>query len=494
MVADAKSLTALGLTARGGADAFVTGLAVDSRDVKDGYLFAALPGTRMHGAEFIEYALRMGAAAILTDMDGAEIARDALDGSPAAVVIAADPRQTLAFCAALWFEKQPDTMVAVTGTNGKTSVASFVRRIWQLLGHPAVNLGTTGVEGDWQSPLAHTTPEPITLHRALASATEAGIEHAAMEASSHGLAQRRLDGVNLRAAGFTNFTQDHLDYHENFEAYFDAKAGLFARVLPEDGIAVINIDDARGIDMLAIARARGQEIVTVGRGDGADMALLAQRFDAGGQDVRIRFGGETFQTRLNLIGGFQAENVMIAAGLAIASGAVPDRVFPVLAELETVRGRMQLVATRANGAAVYVDYSHTPDAVATAAQALRPHVMGRLVAIIGAGGDRDPGKRPLMGAAAAEHADVVIVTDDNPRTEDPALIRAAILEGAPEAVDVADRAEAILRGVDAVGPGDALLICGKGHETGQIVGTTVFPFDDAEQASVAVAALDGKLA
>lgn len=494
MGADAKSLTALGLTARGGADAFVTGLAVDSRDVKDGYLFAALPGTRMHGAEFIEYALRMGAAAILTDMDGAEIARDALDGSAAAVVIAADPRQTLAFCAALWFEKQPDTMVAVTGTNGKTSVASFVRRIWQLLGHPAVNLGTTGVEGDWQSPLAHTTPEPITLHRALAGATEAGIEHAAMEASSHGLAQRRLDGVNLRAAGFTNFTQDHLDYHENFEAYFDAKAGLFARVLPEDGIAVINIDDARGIDMLAIARARGQEIVTVGRGDGADMALLAQRFDAGGQDVRIRFGGETFQTRLNLIGGFQAENVMIAAGLAIASGAVPDRVFPVLAELETVRGRMQLVATRANGAAVYVDYSHTPDAVATAAQALRPHVMGRLVAIIGAGGDRDPGKRPLMGAAAAEHADVVIVTDDNPRTEDPALIRAAILEGAPEAVDVADRAEAILRGVDAVGPGDALLICGKGHETGQIVGTTVFPFDDAEQASVAVAALDGKLA
>jgi UDP-N-acetylmuramoyl-L-alanyl-D-glutamate--2,6-diaminopimelate ligase len=494
MGADAKSLTALGLTARGGADAFVTGLAVDSRDVKDGYLFAALPGTRMHGAEFIEYALRMGAGAILTDMDGAEIARDALDGSPAAVVIAADPRQTLAFCAALWFEKQPDTMVAVTGTNGKTSVASFVRRIWQLLGHPAINLGTTGVEGDWQSPLAHTTPEPITLHRALAGATEAGIEHAAMEASSHGLAQRRLDGVNLRAAGFTNFTQDHLDYHESFEAYFDAKAGLFARVLPEDGIAVINIDDARGIDMLAIARARGQEIMTVGRGDGADMALLAQRFDAGGQDVRIRFGGETFQTRLNLIGGFQAENVMIAAGLAIASGAVPDRVFPVLAELETVRGRMQLVATRANGAAVYVDYAHTPDAVATAAQALRPHVMGRLVAIIGAGGDRDPGKRPLMGAAAAEHADVVIVTDDNPRTEDPALIRAAILEGAPEAVDVADRAEAILRGVDAVGPGDALLICGKGHETGQIVGTTVFPFDDAEQASVAVAALDGKLA
>jgi UDP-N-acetylmuramoyl-L-alanyl-D-glutamate--2,6-diaminopimelate ligase len=494
MGADAKSLAELGLTARGGADAFVTGLAVDSRDVKDGYLFAALPGTRMHGGEFIQYALRMGASAILTDVEGAEIAAQELAASTAAVVIAADPRQTLAFTSALWFGAQPDIVVAVTGTNGKTSVASFVRRIWQLLGHPAVNLGTTGVEGDWEAPLAHTTPEPITLHRALAGAARAGITHAAMEASSHGLAQRRLDGVNLRAAGFTNFTQDHLDYHESFEAYFDAKAGLFARVLPEDGIAVINIDDARGVDMLSIARARGQEVMTVGRDDGADMILLAQRFDSTGQDVRIKFGGETFQTRLNLIGGFQAENVMVAAGLVIASGAAPDRVFAVLPELETVRGRMQLAATRANGGAVYVDYAHTPDAVATACQALRPHVMGRLVAIIGAGGDRDPGKRPLMGAAAAEHADQVFVTDDNPRSEDPALIRAAVLEGAPEAMEVADRAEAILRGVDAIGPGDALLICGKGHETGQIVGDTVYPFDDVEQASVAVAALDGKLA
>lgn len=494
MGADAKSLTDLGLTARGGAEAFVTGLAVDSRDVKDGYLFAALPGTNMHGGEFIQYALRMGAAAILTDVEGAEIARDELEGSTAAVVIAADPRQTLAFTAALWFGAQPDTMVAVTGTNGKTSVASFVRRIWQLLGHRAVNLGTTGVEGDWEAPLAHTTPEPITLHRALAGAAEAGIGYAAMEASSHGLAQRRLDGVNLRAAGFTNFTQDHLDYHDSFEAYFDAKAGLFARVLPEDGIAVINIDDARGVDMAAIARARGQEILTVGRDVGADMTLLGQRFDGTGQDVRIKFAGETFQTRLNLVGGFQAENVMVAAGLVIASGASPERVFATLPELETVRGRMQLAASRTNGGAVYVDYAHTPDAIATACQALRPHVMGRLVAIIGAGGDRDQVKRPLMGAAAAEHADQVIVTDDNPRSEVPAVIREAVLDGAPNATEVADRAEAILRGVDSIGAGDALLICGKGHERGQIVGDTVFPFDDVEQASVAVAALDGKLA
>ena len=489
-----KSLADLGLTARGGAEAQVTGLAVDSREVRDGYLFAALPGTKMHGGEFIQYALRMGASAILTDMEGARIAEDALAGSPAALVIAADPRQTLAFAAALWFGAQPDTVVAVTGTNGKTSVASFVRHIWQSLGLMAINLGTTGVEGEWEMPLAHTTPEPITLHRALAEAAQAGVTHAAMEASSHGLAQRRLDGVNLAAAGFTNFTQDHLDYHQSFEAYFDAKAGLFARVLPEDATAVVNIDDARGVDMLAIARARGQEVLTVGQGDGADLALLAQRFDATGQDVRFRFGGAEQQLRLDLIGGFQAENVMVAAGLVIASGADPARVFEVLPKLRTVRGRMQLAATRANGAAVFVDYAHTPDAVATAARALRPHVMGRLVAIVGAGGDRDAAKRPLMGQAAAEHADQVIVTDDNPRSEDPAAIRAAVMQGAPQATEVGDRAEAILRGVDALGPGDALLICGKGHETGQVVGDTVYPFDDAEQASVAVAALDGRFA
>nr|WP_254899203.1 UDP-N-acetylmuramoyl-L-alanyl-D-glutamate--2,6-diaminopimelate ligase [Thalassococcus arenae] len=481
----------LGLTARGGTEARITGLAVDSREVRPGFLFAALPGTRVHGGEFIQYALRMGAAAVLTDAEGARIAAEELAAGDAALVIAADPRQTLAYTAALWFGAQPETVVAVTGTNGKTSVATFTRQIWQELGQRAVNIGTTGVEGDWQAPLAHTTPEPITLHRMLAGAAASGVDHAAMEASSHGLEQRRLDGVQLKAAGFTNFSQDHLDYHATFDDYFAAKAGLFARVLPEDGTAVINIDDPRGVDMLAIAKARGQDIITVGR-DAADLCLEAQRFDATGQELRIRWKGAVRQERLTLIGGFQAENVLLAAGLVIACGADPDDVFDMLPLLGTVRGRMQLAATRDNGAAVFVDYAHTPDAVATAIQALRPHVMGRLVAIVGAGGDRDAGKRPLMGQAAAEHADLVIVTDDNPRSEDPAAIRAAVMAGAPEATEVGDRAEAILRGVDALGPGDALLICGKGHESGQIVGDTVFPFDDAEQASVAVAALDGR--
>lgn len=495
----AKTLAELGLTAKAGREAQVTGLAVDSRQVKDGTLFAALPGTKMHGAEFIQYALRMGAAAILTDAAGARIAAAELAASGAALIVAEDPRQALACAAALWFGAQPATMVAVTGTNGKTSVSTFTRQIWEELGLPAVNLGTTGVEGAYEAPLQHTTPEPITLHRVLADAAAAGVTHAAMEASSHGLAQRRLDGVQLQAAGFTNLTQDHLDYHPDFADYFNAKAGLFARVLPMDGTAVINVDDSYGMQMAGIARQRGQQVITVGRREGADLHLVSQRFDATGQTVLARFRGKNYSADLALLGGFQGENVLLAAGLVIACGADPEAVFETLPHLKTVRGRMQLAATRQNGAAVFVDYAHTPDAVATALRAMRPHVMGRLVAIIGAGGDRDTTKRPLMGAAAAEHADEVIVTDDNPRSEDPALIRAAVMAGIPAGArvhvrEVGDRAEAILRGVDALGPGDALLIAGKGHESGQTVGDMVLPFDDVEQASVAVAALDGRLA
>ena len=488
-----KTLSDLGLTARGGRNAAVTGLAVDSREVRDGYLFIALPGTRMHGAEFIQKALEMGAAAVLTDAAGVQIAAEPLARSDAALVLSEAPREALARTAALWFGAQPDSVVAITGTNGKTSVATFVRQIWTSLGHAAINIGTTGVEGAWQAPLSHTTPEPITLHRILAEAAEHGITHAAMEASSHGLDQRRLDGVTLTAAGFTNFTQDHLDYHRSFEDYFAAKAGLFARLLPEDRKAVINIDVDRGVDMAAIAQARGCPVISVGR-DIGDLHLGNIQVDATGQTVCFKYLGKQHVRRLRLIGDFQAENVMLAAGLAIACGDEPFAVFNALEDLQTVRGRMQLAATRENGATVFVDYAHTPDAVATALKALRPHVLGRLIAIVGAGGDRDATKRPLMGQAAAENADLVIVTDDNPRSEDPATIRSAVLLGAPEAMEVGDRAEAILRGIDALGPGDALLIAGKGHETGQIVGDDVLPFDDVEQASMAVAALDGKIA
>ncbi len=489
--AGTKKLSELGLAGRGGRDPVLTGVTVDSRAVKDGFLFAALPGATLHGAEFIGPALRMGAAAVLTDAEGARIAAEVLAGSEAALVVAEDARAALSGAAALWFGAQPEVMVAVTGTNGKTSVSTFTRQIWAALGHAAINIGTTGIEGAWEAPSSHTTPDAITLHRVLAQAAAAGVTHAAMEASSHGLDQRRMDAVRLAAAGFTNFTQDHLDYHGTMEAYFAAKAALFGRVLPPEGVAVVNLNDGHGARVAEVARARGQRVLAVGHGAGCDLRILGQRHDATGQEVRLQWQGQPWQVWLELIGGFQAENVALAAGLVIAAGAEPGEVFRVLPTLQGVRGRMQLAAMRRNGAAVFVDYAHTPDAIATALRALRPHVMGRIVIVFGAGGDRDRTKRPLMGAAAREFADVLFVTDDNPRSEEPAAIRAEIMAACPEANEVGDRAEAILRGVDALGPGDALLIAGKGHETGQVIKGDVYPFDDVEQASIAVAALDG---
>ncbi|HRO10213.1 UDP-N-acetylmuramoyl-L-alanyl-D-glutamate--2,6-diaminopimelate ligase [Amaricoccus sp.] len=468
----------------------ITGLSADSRETRPGHLFAALPGSRMHGAEFIPYALRMGAVAVLTDPAGLAIAE--AEGPLAVPVILSDtPRRALATAARRFYGTQPEIVVAVTGTNGKTSCASFTRQIWEALGETAVNFGTVGVEGAVSASLSHTTPEPVQLHRLLADLADKGVTHAAMEASSHGLDQYRLDGVHLTAAGFTNITRDHLDYHPDFEAYFQAKLGLFTRVLPRHGTAVVNLDDPHGPRVRTLAKDRGQRVLTVGHAEGCTLRVIGQRFDATGQELLFAWDGKSHKVRLELIGGFQAHNALVAAGLAIGSGSPAAAVIGALPGIRTVRGRMERAATRANGAAVFVDYAHTPDALTTALNALRPHVMGRLIVVFGAGGDRDRGKRPLMGKAAAEAADLVYVTDDNPRTEDPAAIRAAVREGAPEATDIGDRAEAILTAVDALQPGDALLIAGKGHETGQIIGHDILPFDDLEQASVAVAALDG---
>lgn len=493
---ETRTLAELGLTARDGRRAEIAGISTDSRAVRRGYLFAAMPGSKVHGAAFVGVALEKGAIAVLTDAEGAALAAAEIADHGAAQIVVEDPRAALAQTASLWFGAHPEVMVAVTGTNGKTSVSTFARQLWEALGYAGINLGTTGVEGAWTAPLHHTTPDPITLHRVLAQAAEAGVTHAAMEASSHGLDQRRLDGVMLAAAGFTNFTQDHLDYHKTFEAYFEAKMGLFTRVLSDDGVAVVNLDDPRGHEVASLCTTRGVEVIGVGRHDDARLRIVGQRFDDTGQDLRFLWQGRPNTARLNLIGGFQADNVALACGLVIAAGALPGDVFDAMEQLATVRGRMQLVARRENGATVFVDYAHTPDAVQTALRALKPHVMGRTVVIVGAGGDRDASKRPLMGRAAAENADLVIVTDDNPRSERPADIRAAVMSGAvgsAEVIEVGDRAEAILRGIDTLGPGDALLIAGKGHETGQIVGDTVLPFDDAEQASVAVAALEGRI-
>ena len=485
---DTRTLGDLGLSARGGAGAKVRALTADSHAVRPGTLFAALPGTAQHGALFAAQALEAGASAILTDAAGAAMLGDV----PLPVVVAEDPREALARAAALFYARQPEIIAAVTGTNGKTSVASFLRQLWELDGIPSVSIGTVGVEGAFAAATGHTTPEPVTLHRLLAEIAGAGVEHAAMEASSHGLAQRRLDGVRLRAAGFTNITQDHLDYHADFADYFAAKMGLFDRVLPEDGVAVVDIDGARGLEVAAIARERGQDVVTVGETEGADLRILRRRYEAEGQEVLIDWRGVRRSLRLGLIGGFQASNVCMAAGLAIGCGMEPARAFELMPRLKGVRGRMEKAAVRADGGAVFVDYAHTPDAVRAACEALRPHVMGRLIAIVGAGGDRDRGKRPLMGAAAIAGADTVIVTDDNPRSEDPAAIRAAVLEGAPGAAEIGDRAEAILRGAAMIGPGDALLVMGKGHESYQEVAGVRHPFDDVEQASLAVAALEGR--
>ncbi|WP_224815323.1 UDP-N-acetylmuramoyl-L-alanyl-D-glutamate--2,6-diaminopimelate ligase [Hasllibacter sp. MH4015] len=488
-----RRLSDLGLTPKSGGDVAVRALALDSRKVEKGTLFAALPGTRVHGGEFIQYALRMGAVAILTDRTGAEIAAKELAASDAALVVVEDAADALAHAAALFFGSQPETMVAVTGTNGKTSVASFTRQIWEALGRPAVNVGTTGVEGAFEAPGLHTTPDAVTLHRVLADMEAAGVTHAAMEASSHGLDQKRMVGVRLAAAAFTNLTQDHLDYHGTMEAYFDAKLRLFTGLLPEDGVAVVNLDDPHGPRVADACDGRGIEVLGVAQYTEAALKITGRRIDETGQDVLFRWQGAARQARLDLIGGFQAMNVLTAAGLAIAGGEDPDAVFAVLPRMQGVRGRMQLAARRHHGAPIYVDYSHTPDSLEVALKALRPHVLGRLIVVFGAGGDRDTGKRPLMGEAAKLWSDVAIVTDDNPRSEDPATIRRAVLEGCPEATEIGDRAEAILRGVDMLEPGDALLIAGKGHETGQEVGDVVYPFDDVEQASVAVAALEGAI-
>jgi UDP-N-acetylmuramoyl-L-alanyl-D-glutamate--2,6-diaminopimelate ligase len=494
----ARSFAQLGLTdglilgPRPDPEAPIAGLCVDSRQTRDGFLFAALQGVAMDGAEFAQYAVRMGAAAVLASLDGALRAREAIGGFPVPFIVDADPRRRLALTAARFSGEQPETQVAVTGTNGKTSVASFARQIWAALGRRAVNLGTTGIEGAVARPLGATTPEPITLHATLAGLAAEGVTHAAMEASSHGLAQRRVDGVALKAAALTLVARDHMDYHRDYADYAAAKLGLFARVLPEGGTAVVNADDPAFAPARDIAAARRQQLIAVGRGPEADLRILGAEFHDSGQTLRFAWRGVEHEAELPLIGGFQALNALIAAGLVIGAGDAAEAVFAALPELRGVRGRMEEVARRANGARVFVDYAHTPDALAAALSALRLHTPGRVVGVFGAGGDRDSGKRPLMGAAAAEGADVVIVTDDNPRSEDPAAIRAAILAAAPEATEVGDRTEAILRGVDALGPEDRLLIAGKGHETGQEVGGRILPFDDAETARAAVAALDSE--
>jgi UDP-N-acetylmuramoyl-L-alanyl-D-glutamate--2,6-diaminopimelate ligase len=462
-------------------DPDIIGLTADSRAVRPGYLFAALPGTRADGSTYVKDAVSRGASAVL--------AREEIDGLPAGVALVRDvnPRLRLAHMAARFHPGQPGTIVAVTGTNGKTSVASFTRQIWSQLGHDAASFGTLGVVSPkFTRSLGHTTPDPVEIHRVLDQMATEGVSHVAFEASSHGLAQYRADGVRLRAAGFTNLTRDHLDYHQTFEAYRDAKLRLFNEVLPKDGVAVINADGACADEFMDCVRQRGVGLISAGQG-GHELRLVERQPRGDGQDVCVMWQGRAYRFLLPLAGAFQASNALVAAGLVLATGGEAEGVFVALGRLTGAAGRLEKVAVSAAGVPVYVDYAHTPDALETVLRALRPHTRGRLWVVFGCGGDRDAGKRPLMGAAAHAFADRVIVTDDNPRTENAATIRSAVLSGAPGAVEMGDRSSAIALAIDGATSGDVVVVAGKGHETGQTIGHEVLPFNDADAVRSAVA-------
>jgi UDP-N-acetylmuramoyl-L-alanyl-D-glutamate--2,6-diaminopimelate ligase len=456
----------------------VGGIASDSRRVKPGDLFVAVAGTKADGLAFVPQALANGAAAIMAEQAPAV-------PEHVAFVHVANVRRALALAAAAFFPRQPGTIAAVTGTSGKTSVAAFTRQIWAALGLQAASVGTVGVvspKGETYGSL--TTPDPIELHRTLDALAGEGVTHLALEASSHGLDQHRLDGVRIAAAAFTNLSRDHLDYHPTIEAYLAAKLRLFEDLVVPGGTAVIDVDDCYAGQVVAAAKKRGLEIVTVGVAGDA-IKLICGAIDGFGQVVEIAHAGRMYKVKLPLVGAFQVQNAAVAAGLAIATGAEPARVFAALDNLAGAKGRLELAGTH-RGAPIFIDYAHKPDALKKALEALRPYTTGKLVVVFGAGGDRDAGKRPIMGRIAAENADRVIVTDDNPRSENPAAIRAAILAESAGATEIGDRAQAIRTAIGDLQKGDVLLIAGKGHETGQIIGAKVVPFSDHDAVAAAL--------
>jgi UDP-N-acetylmuramoyl-L-alanyl-D-glutamate--2,6-diaminopimelate ligase len=462
------------------AETAISGLTADSREVLPGFVFAALAGTQADGSRFIADAVSRGASAVLAGR-GTTVA-----GAEVPVLLAANPRRALALMAARFFALQPSVAVAVTGTNGKTSVTSFVRQIWEMMGFGGASMGTVGVVSpSGKRALGHTTPDPVHLHRMLAELVEEGVTHVALEASSHGLAQARLDGLRLAAGAFTNLTRDHLDYHPTFEEYASAKLRLFSEVLHPPAAAIINADSEAAPQFINAARAHGLIIHTVGvRGE--HLRLLGQARDGLGQQLRIGTGHAVHEVYLPLAGTFQASNALIAAGLVIGAGGDETVAIRALESLKGASGRLELVATTRSGAPIFVDYAHTPDALETVLETLKPYAGARLKVVFGCGGDRDRGKRPEMGAIAARLADEAYVTDDNPRGEDPAAIRAAILAACPGGIEIGDRAEAIFAAVRGLKSGDVLVVAGKGHETGQIVGKEVLPFSDQDVVRAAV--------
>jgi UDP-N-acetylmuramoyl-L-alanyl-D-glutamate--2,6-diaminopimelate ligase len=468
----------------------LTGLASDSRKVKPGYLFAALAGTKTDGARFVKDAVARGAVAVM----GPPSLADDVAALGVRFIPEENPRAGLARFAAAFYAGQPEIVAAVTGTKGKSSIVAFLREIWTQLGKPAASLGTVGVIGpNGAMPLSHTTPDPVEIHELLAKLKQDGVDRLAIEASSHGLDQHRLDGVKIAACGFTNITRDHMDYHPTFDDYLAAKLRLFTEVVQDGGVAVVNADAAHCDRFIDAAKARRLKLITVGRK--GDTIHLDRREDRGGnQALTLHYQGKIFYVELPQAGDFQASNALVAAGLAIGLGENPDKVFEALEHLKGAPGRMEKVAFSKSGAPIYVDYAHTPDSFEKVLEALRPHTANRLHVVFGCGGDRDKGKRPLMGAIAVRLADDVIVTDDNPRTEDAAQIRSEILAAAKGAREIGDRAQAIRAAVADLKTGDVLILAGKGHETGQYIKGEVLPFSDRDQAIEAAVALGGRAA
>lgn len=463
-------------------DISIHGVTDDSRAVKPGFLFVALAGAKADGASFIDQAFTQGAAAVVAG-------KGAYSGKHHIIEVE-NPRRTLALAASRFYDRQPETIVAVTGTNGKTSVSVFVREIWEAMGFRAASLGTIGVVGPQGAKyLAHTTPGPVELSQLTAALRDDGVKHLAIEASSHGLEQNRLDGLQLAAGAFTNLTRDHLDYHSTLENYFKAKLRLFSSLLPQGAAAVINMDSAQGEEVLAVARSAGLVPFRVGR-NGVELKLLKQRSVGLEQMLTVETPNGVFEIALPLVGDFQVSNALVAAGLVIASGGEISQTLRALENLKGAKGRLELVGSKPNGGSVFVDYAHTPDALENALNALRASTTGKLIVVFGCGGDRDTGKRPIMGEIASRIADRVIVTDDNPRSEEPATIRKQVVAGAKHATDIGDRAKAIRAGVDLLNAGDILLVAGKGHEAGQIFAKQTLPFVDHDAVRAALRAED----
>jgi len=458
-------------------DEQVVGLTCDSREVKPGFVFAALPGTVTDGRKFIESALEKGASAIVStgDMD-----------LPVPYLASAEPRVAYAQMAAKLYAGQPKTLVAMTGTNGKSSTVEFLRQIWAYAGKQAACFGTLGVQAPkGYRPLTHTTPDAVALHKTLSELSSEGVTHAAMEASSHGLDQYRLDAVQITAAGFTNLTQDHFDYHADAEDYFLAKARLFAGLTPANAPVVINTNDEYGQRLVKMCEERGQDVMQVGW-SGQDIRIDEVMPRAASQMITLVVKGERHKIELPLAGEFQVLNAISALGLAMVTGVEKGTALKALENLAGVAGRMERAGQTKDGAPIFVDFAHTEDGLDKLLRSVRPHTMGKIVVAFGCGGDRDPDKRPKMGKVAAKLADDVIVTDDNPRTEDAATVRKAVLKGCPDAAEIGDRAAAIREGIKRLAPQDCLVIAGKGHEQGQIVGTEVIPFSDVEQVKLAL--------